>query len=54
MDRQCPRCGISCPTGLNCPLCYAKLGNTTALRRPLMWALVAEVYLLVAVLVWIR
>ena len=53
MDRRCPRCGISCETGANCKLCYARLTNTN-LRRPLMWALVAEVYILVTVLVWTR
>jgi hypothetical protein len=53
MDRRCPRCGIACPTGVNCPLCFQRL-TTAKLRRPLLWALVAEVYLLVAVLVWTR
>jgi hypothetical protein len=53
VDRRCPCCNLPCPTGVNCPLCSTRLTNAK-LRRPLLWALVAEVYLMVGVLVWTR
>lgn len=45
MDVRCPRCGISCTDHLRCPLCDTSLVRVN-LRRILLWALVAEEYLL--------
>jgi holo-[acyl-carrier protein] synthase len=53
VDRRCPCCNLPCPTGVNCPFCSTKL-TSAKLRRPLLWALVAEVYLALGVLVWTR
>jgi hypothetical protein len=47
MDNQCSYCGISVPSGASCPVCGTRLVAVN-LRRTLLWALVAEEYLVVA------
>jgi hypothetical protein len=46
MDRKCPYCGISAGDRVTCALCGTRLVKVN-LRRTLLWALVAEEYLLV-------
>ncbi len=48
MHTQCPVCGISVDGQLRCPLCSKSLVQVN-LRRTLLWALVVEEYLLLAV-----
>jgi hypothetical protein len=48
MDRQCPYCGLPVGDQLSCVLCGTRLVRVN-LRRTLLWALVAEEYLLVVV-----
>ena len=45
MDRRCPYCGISAGDQVSCVLCGTRLVRVN-LRRTLLWALVAEEYLL--------
>jgi hypothetical protein len=51
-DKHCSYCGVSVPSGASCPVCGTRLVEVN-LRRTLLWALVAEEYLLV-VLVMLR
>jgi hypothetical protein len=46
MDKRCPYCGISVGDQVACALCGTRLVRVN-LRRTLLWALVAEEYLLV-------
>jgi hypothetical protein len=46
MDRRCPTCGISAGEQVTCILCGTRLVRVN-LRRTLLWALVAEEYLVV-------
>jgi hypothetical protein len=48
MHKNCPKCGLDAEGQVRCPLCDASLVEAT-LRRPLLWALVIEVYLVAAV-----
>lgn len=48
MDRTCPYCGLSVGDQVSCVLCGTRLVRVN-LRRTLLWALVAEEYLLVVV-----
>lgn len=51
MDQHCSYCGVSVPDGASCPVCGTRLVAVN-LRRTLLWALVAEEYLvLVAVMI---
>jgi hypothetical protein len=45
-DNPCSYCGISLPGGASCPVCGTRVVAVN-LRRTLLWALVAEEYLLV-------
>jgi uncharacterized paraquat-inducible protein A len=46
MENVCSYCRISVPSDASCPVCGTRL-VTVNLRRTLLWALVAEEYLLV-------
>ena len=48
MHTRCPQCGISVEGHLRCPYCSRSLVRVN-LRRTLLWALVVEEYLLLAV-----
>jgi len=51
MEQHCSYCGVSVPDGVSCPVCGTRLVAVN-LRRTLLWALVAEEYLvLVAVMI---
>lgn len=49
MNKRCSYCGISVDGGVSCPLCGTRL-VTVNLRRLLLWALVAEEYLMALVI----
>jgi hypothetical protein len=50
MENRCSYCGLSVSKAdASCPLCGTRL-ITVNLRRALLWTLVAEEYLLVAVM----
>ena len=46
MDKRCSYCGISVGGHASCPVCGTRLVAVN-LRRTLLWAFVAEEYLLV-------
>jgi hypothetical protein len=48
MSKRCPSCGIAVGDEIRCPLCESSLVSVN-LRRALLWALVMEEYLLLAV-----
>jgi hypothetical protein len=50
MYRTCPTCGLGVRDQLRCPLCETTLVRVN-LRRTLLWALVAEEWLLLLALV---
>ncbi len=50
MHAQCPSCGIAVDGQLHCPFCSRSLVQVN-LRRTLLWALVVEEYLLLAVFI---
>jgi len=50
MSKRCPSCGIAVGDEVRCPLCESSLVSVN-FRRALLWALVMEEYLLLAVAV---